>query len=116
MYENVKPLKEVAQAVILWPIWLRIGLLDIQMRYRRSALGVGYIFINLAVMVFALGAIYGHILGQDLRIFLPFLTIGLVSWGYLTSSVVEGEARLSFQKGILNRSVFLSTSTCFGRL
>ena len=51
MHQNAKPLREVAQAAILWPIWLRIGLLDIQMRYRRSALGVGYIFINLAVMV-----------------------------------------------------------------
>jgi ABC-type polysaccharide/polyol phosphate export permease len=103
MYENAKPLKEVVQAAILWPIWLRIGLLDIQMRYRRSALGVGYVFINLAVMVFALGAIYSHILGQDLRIFLPFLTIGLVSWGYLTSSIVEGGSTFIISEGYIKQ-------------
>jgi ABC-type polysaccharide/polyol phosphate export permease len=52
--------------------------------------GVGWIFINLAVMITAVGLIYGNLLGQDLKEFLPFLTVGLIFWGYLTSSVVEG--------------------------
>jgi ABC-type polysaccharide/polyol phosphate export permease len=49
-----------------------------------------WIFINLAVMIGAVGVVYGRLLGQDLAKFLPFLTVGLVVWGYLTSSVVEG--------------------------
>jgi len=81
---------EVVQAARMWPIWLRIGLQDIRMRYRRSAVGVGWIFINLAIMIIAVGIIYGNLLGQELKDFLPFLTVGFISWGYLTSSIVEG--------------------------
>ena len=103
MVENVKPLKEIVQAAALWPIWLRIGLLDIQMRYRRSVLGIGYIFLNLAVMIFALGLIYGNILGQDLKTFLPFLTVGFVVWGYLTSSVVEGGSTFIASEGYIKQ-------------
>lgn len=83
-------LTEVVHAARLWPIWLRIGLQDTRIRYRRSAVGVGWIFINLAIMIVAIGIVYGNLLGQDLKEFLPFLTIGLVSWGYITSSIVEG--------------------------
>ncbi len=60
------------------------------MRYRRSVLGISWIFFNLAITILAVGAIYSTLLGQDLKKFLPFLTISLITWGYLTSSVVEG--------------------------
>lgn len=83
-------LREIVQAAHLWPIWLRIGLQDIRMRYRRSAVGAGWIFINLAIMIIAVGIVYSHLLGQELKEFLPFLTVGFILWGYLTSSIVEG--------------------------
>lgn len=60
------------------------------MRYRRSALGFGWIFLNLTLFIFAVGLVYSKLLGQNMREFLPFLTIGLVGWGYITSSIVEG--------------------------
>src|SRR5262249_59346507 len=82
--------KDVIQALRLWPVWLQLGVQDVRLRFRRSVLGVGWIFINLAVVLLAIGAVYGKLLGQDMAGFLPFLTIGLVAWGYLTSSIVEG--------------------------
>lgn len=82
--------EDVIQAVRLWPVWLRLGLQDLRLRFRRSVLGVGWIFVNLTVTILAVGIVYGALLGQDLRSFLPFLTVGVVAWGYLTSSVVEG--------------------------
>lgn len=82
--------REVIQAARLWPIWMRIGLQDIRIRYRRSALGIGWIFLNLLIMLLSVGLIYSHLLGQDLKKFLPFLTIGLVTWGYITASIIEG--------------------------
>jgi lipopolysaccharide transport system permease protein len=82
--------KDVIQALRLWPLWLQLGIQDIRLRFRRSVLGVGWIFINLAVVILAIGVVYGKLLGQDMAGFLPFLTIGLVAWGYLTSSIIEG--------------------------
>jgi len=103
MAENTYPLKEIVQAARLWPIWLRIGFQDIQMRYQRSALGVGYIFANLAVMILALGAIYSSIMGQDLKTFLPFLTIGLIIWNYLNASIVEGANAFVLSEGYIKQ-------------
>lgn len=83
-------MRAVTEAARLWHIWLRIGLQDLRTRYRRSVIGVGWIFLNMAVLIIAIGVIYSNLLGQELRTFLPFLTIGLILWGYLTSSIVEG--------------------------
>lgn len=96
-------IQEVIKAARLWPIWLRIGLQDIRMRYRRSILGVGWIFLNLAIMILAVGIVYSHLLGQDLKKFLPFLTIGFVTWGYLTSSIVEGGIAFVVSEGYIKQ-------------
>jgi lipopolysaccharide transport system permease protein len=81
---------EVAQSIALWRLWTRLGIQDVRMRFRRSVIGVGWIFLNLATVILAIGYIYGHLLGQDLHEFIPYLTVSLVIWGYLTSSIVEG--------------------------
>jgi len=56
--------RDVIQALRLWPIWLQLGLQDIRLRFRRSVLGVGWIFINLAVVLLAIGVVYGKLLGK----------------------------------------------------
>lgn len=88
--ENHGVVKEVIRAARLWPIWLRMGLQDLRIRFRRSALGVGWIFLNLGISVLAIGMIYGHLFGQEIKTFMPFLTSGLIVWGYFTSSILEG--------------------------
>jgi len=83
-------IRDVFRSARLWHIWTRLGVQDIRLRYRRSAIGPGWVFINLAVLVLAIGFIYANLLGQDPRGFIPYLTVGLVMWGYLTNSIVEG--------------------------
>jgi ABC-type polysaccharide/polyol phosphate export permease len=95
--------RDVIQAVRLWPIWLRLGLQDVRLRFRRSVLGVGWIFINLAVMLLAIGVVYGKLLGQDIAGFLPFLTVGVVAWGYLTSSILEGGNAFIVSEGYIKQ-------------
>jgi ABC-type polysaccharide/polyol phosphate export permease len=82
--------RDVVRAAGLWRIWARLGVQDVRLRFRRSALGVSWIFVNLSVMVLAIGFVYGNLLGQPMREFIPYLTIGLILWNYLTSSIVEG--------------------------
>ena len=82
--------RDVVRSALLWHIWTRLGVQDVRLKFRRSMLGVGWIFMNLAVMVASIGFIYTHLLGQDPRAFVPYLTIGLITWGYLTTSIVEG--------------------------
>ena len=82
--------REVGRSARLWHIWTRLGLQDVRLKFRRSTIGAAWIFVNLAVMVLSIGFIYANLLGQEPREFIPYLTIGMILWGYLTSSIVDG--------------------------
>jgi lipopolysaccharide transport system permease protein len=83
-------LRDVIRSVQLWQIWTRLGLQDVRLKFRRSAIGASWIFVNLAVMVLSIGFIYANLLGQEPRQFIPYLTIGMILWSYLTNSIVDG--------------------------
>ena len=88
--ETERTIRDVVRSAGLWHIWIRLGMQDVRLKFRRSAVGVGWIFLNLAVLVSSIGFIYANLLGQDTRQFIPYLTIGMILWGYLTSSIVDG--------------------------
>ena len=82
--------RDVVRSARLWHIWLRLGVQDVRHKFRRSTVGPAWIFLNLGVMIGAIGIIYGRLLGQNLHEFIPYLTAGLIIWGYLTTSISEG--------------------------
>ena len=88
--ETSRTIRDLVRSAQLWQIWVRLGMQDVRLKFRRSAVGIGWIFVNLAVLVSSIGFIYANLLGQDTREFIPYLTIGMILWGYLTSSIVDG--------------------------
>ncbi|MCU0587246.1 MAG: ABC transporter permease [Syntrophobacteraceae bacterium] len=73
------------------------------MRYRRSLLGIGWIFLNLLIMIFSIGFIYSRLFGQDVKEFIPFLTIGLITWNHIVSGVLEGGNAFIVSEGYIKQ-------------
>ena len=96
-------MRDVAQSAALWHIWTRLGMQDVRLKFRRSSIGAAWIFVNLAVMVLSIGFIYANLLGQDPREFIPYLTIGMILWGYLTSSIVDGGNAFIHSEGYIRQ-------------
>lgn len=71
---------DVIEGVRLLPLGWTLGWLDISLRYRGSALGPLWMTISTAIMVAALGYIYGTLFHMDLAAYLPFLSVSLVLW------------------------------------
>ncbi len=94
---------EFLNSISLWRIWVRLGVQDVRLRFRRSAIGLWWIFLNLAAMILAIGFVYSNLLGQDLREFIPFLTVGIITWGYITSSIVEGSSAFISSEGYIKQ-------------
>ncbi len=68
--------------------------IDIKLRYRGSVLGPFWLTLSTALMVAAMGAIYATLFRMTLRTYLPFLTLSLVLWNFLSALI--GEACTSF--------------------
>jgi ABC-type polysaccharide/polyol phosphate export permease len=98
-----KTASDLTTAIRAWPIWWRLGIQDVRRGFQRSTFGVSWIFVNFAVTILAVGIVYGALLGQQAKNFLPFLAAGLVVWTYLTSSIVEGSNAFVASEGYIKQ-------------
>jgi lipopolysaccharide transport system permease protein len=85
-------LRDIVDGVALWPLWGKLGWNDILQRYRRSLLGPLWLTASMAIMVVALGVVYAQIFKIALGDFMPFLCLGLLIWGFISSALTESGA------------------------
>jgi homopolymeric O-antigen transport system permease protein len=83
-------LDDVREGLRRWELWGTMGWYDVRQQYRRSVLGPIWLTISMAVMVGALGFIYGGLFGHSLREYLPYLALGLIFWGFMASFMIDG--------------------------
>ena len=85
---------DMVEAIRLWPLVWTLSLLDIRLRYRGSLLGPFWLTLSTAVMVSAIGFLYSRLFHQNVTAYLPFLSISLVLWNFI--STITGEGCLCF--------------------
>jgi ABC-2 type transport system permease protein/lipopolysaccharide transport system permease protein len=71
-------------------LWSALAFQDIRLRYRGSALGPIWLTLSTGVMIAAMGTIYSRLFGQNVATYLPYLSIGLVLWQYIASTIGDG--------------------------
>lgn len=71
-------------------MWSRLALQDIKLRYRGSVLGPFWVTLSTLVLIVALGYIYPRILAIRRTDYVPYLSIGLVTWSFISSCLTEG--------------------------
>ena len=86
---NRLAMQDVASGAQLWQLAWKLGWLDIRLRYRGSALGPFWLTLSTGVMVGALGLLYSTLFVLNLHQYLPFLSLSLVLWGFLSALVAE---------------------------
>jgi lipopolysaccharide transport system permease protein len=84
---------DLKEGIAKWPIWLMLAYQDIKLRYRRSVLGPFWITLSMAITVYSMGYLYGHLFHVQLEHYFPFLVAGMLSWTLIStilSEVTEG--------------------------
>lgn len=81
---------DIAGGLRLWPLWGRMGWQDVVLRYRRSMLGPFWLTLSTGIMVFTLGVVYSSIFKTDIKEYLPYLTMSLLTWTLITGAITEG--------------------------
>lgn len=82
-------LEDFYQGIEKWHIWLSLAYQDIKLRYRRSALGPFWITLSMAITIYSMGFLYGHLFRTDLREYFPFLAAGLLSWTLISTTISD---------------------------
>ncbi len=63
---------------------------DVVSRYRGSILGPFWITLSMGLMVLGIGFLYGNLFKISLQEFIPFVALGIVFFGVISTTVTEG--------------------------
>ena len=70
-------------------VWPMLGWQDVRQRYRRSVLGPFWLTISTAVMVGAMGPLYGRLFNQDVSGYFVYLAVGFVLWQMVSQMIAD---------------------------
>jgi len=84
-------------------LWLHLGWQDIKQRYRRSVLGPLWITIATGTTAVAMGGLYSKLFHLELSEHLPYVTLGLIVWGLLSASILEGAEVFVANEGLIKQ-------------
>jgi ABC-type polysaccharide/polyol phosphate export permease len=98
-------------------MWTALALQDIKLRYRGSVLGPFWVTINTLMMVAGMSLIYSQLFNIDKNTYLPYLTIGLVVWQFISGVITDSCDTFVRAEGTIKQtpvpfSVYAYRGTC----
>jgi ABC-type polysaccharide/polyol phosphate export permease len=85
---------DVTEGLKSWRIWLLLAWHELKLRYRRSTLGPFWLTLSMAITIYTIGLLYGHLFKIDLAIYYPFLATGILGWNLISLTV--NDATMTF--------------------
>ena len=70
--------------------WATLAWTDIKLRYRRTQLGPFWMTLNTAVLILSVGLVWGIIFHMPMKDYLPYFAIGMVTWSFVSTTLIEG--------------------------
>ena len=81
--------EDLVRGLLRTELWGRLGWLDVKRRYRRTKIGPFWSSLTLAVYVVAVGLVGAGLWNQNIRIYLPYLTSGMLVWTLLSILITD---------------------------
>ena len=82
-------MRDIVSGFKSWHIWTLLAWQEIQLRYRRSYLGPFWITINMAILIYTIGFLYGRLFKMELSHYYPALASGMLGWTFISSIIIE---------------------------
>lgn len=70
--------------------WLSLVKMDLQLRYRRSMLGIGWSLLHPLASTLVLAVAFHEIFHAPVRSYVPFLMAGLAWWAFISGVTIRG--------------------------
>lgn len=82
--------EDFVRGILSWRLWWGLGVQDIRIRYKRTLLGPWWITASQAVGFICMGMLFSAVFKNDVRIYLPYLAIGMVTWSLIVAMAGDG--------------------------
>ncbi|MEL7488590.1 MAG: ABC transporter permease [Pseudomonadota bacterium] len=77
---------------------------DFAVRFQGSMLGGFWVTVTTLATVTGLGLMYSQIFGASLKVYFPYVAVGIIVWGVISSLINEGAAIFTGGAGVFNQT------------
>ena len=102
--ELIETWRDLSTSILKLPLANTLAVQDILVRYRGSVIGPWWITISMGVLILGIGTSYAALFHMEVKELLPYVAIGLVFWGFISSSISEGGDAFMSAGAILRQS------------
>lgn len=102
-HNNQKAWQDFCEGIRSWRIWWLFAMQDIRLRYRRSKLGPLWLTLSMAVTVYSMGFLYGHLFHTDLESYYPYLAASMIGWSLISSVITDMSEIFLQSEGIIKQ-------------
>ncbi len=93
--------RDLRATLRLWRLVWTLSLFDIRLRYRGSVLGPFWLTLSTTIMIAAIGFLYARLFHQQIDHYLPFLTVSLILWNFISTVTADGSTCLTQAEGMI---------------
>ncbi len=88
-------LDDLASGLHLWRSWWLLSWQQVRSQYRRTVLGPWWISIQRAIFFAGLSLLFGVLMKQDMRTFVPFVAVGFMMFQFMVTSINSGTTAIT---------------------
>ena len=88
-------IKDIRDGLKRWPAWWTLTWYGIRSQYRRTYLGPWWITVQQVVFVAGLSLLFGVLMHQELTTFVPYVTVGFISFSWMTGMIQGGATTIT---------------------
>lgn len=104
MSQQSQPKTDLTDGLRAHRVWTVLAWQEIKQRYRRSVIGPFWITLSTAIMIGALSLVYATLFGQSLAGYLPFVAVGIVVWGFISTIISEATTVFVASEGFIKET------------
>lgn len=71
------------------PLWTLLAWKEIVSKYKRTVLGPFWLSLAMIVFIFSISLIYSQLLSVEIDTYIPYLSFGVVTWIFISTTIVE---------------------------
>ncbi len=94
-------LSDLWQSIRQPEFWAYSSWLDVVVKYRRTRLGMLWMFLPMAIWITVLGNFYAHVMRHPAEEYLPYLGVGYVLWRFIVMCTNEASGTLRQHKAFI---------------
>lgn len=94
---------DLKRAISQYRVWLHLGWVEVQQRYRRSVLGPWWLSLSMLIFILMMGIVFSKLFKENLSEYIPFFTAGYLFWTFISNSLIEAAEIFKSNSGYIRQ-------------